>query len=161
MMSRVAVYPGSFDPITVGHVDIINRIAPLYDQVIILIANSPQKTSMFTPEERKVLIEKSLSHLKNVKVDLFGGLTVEYMKKHNAQVIVRGLRAVSDFEYEMTMSSMNKKLSPEIETLLVFARPEYYFISSRGVKEVAINGGALNGLVPELVAEAMQKKLKK
>ena len=160
-MSRVAVYPGSFDPITVGHVDIINRISPLYDQVIILIANSPQKTAMFSAEERKVLIEKSLSHLKNVKVDLFDGLTVEYMKKHKAQVIVRGLRAVSDFEYEMTMSSMNKKLSPDIETLLVFASPEYYFISSRGVKEVAINGGALNGLVPEVVAEAMHKKLRK
>jgi pantetheine-phosphate adenylyltransferase, bacterial len=160
-MSRVAVYPGSFDPITVGHVDIINRIAPLYDEVIILIANSPQKTSMFTPEERKVLIEKSLSHLHNVKVDGFGGLTVEYMRKHKAQVIVRGLRAVSDFEYEMTMSSMNKKLSPEIETLLVFARPEYYFISSRGVKEVAINGGTLVGLVPDVVAEAMKKKLAK
>jgi len=160
-MSKVAVYPGSFDPITVGHVDIINRISPLYDQVIVLIAQSSQKSAMFPVEERKALIEKALSHLKNVRVDIFDGLTVEYMKKHNAQVIVRGLRAVSDFEYEMTMANMNKKLSPDIETLLVFASPEYYFISSRGVKEVAINGGALNGLVPEIVADAMLKKLKK
>jgi pantetheine-phosphate adenylyltransferase len=159
-MSKIAVYPGSFDPITMGHVDIINRISPLYDEVIVLVANSVQKQSLFTSEERKDLIEKSLSHLKNVKVDFFQGLTTDYMKKHNAQVIVRGLRAVVDFEYEMTMANMNKKIAPELETLLVFASPEYYYISSRGVKELALNGGPLNGLVPEVVIEAMAKKLK-
>ncbi|KYG63336.1 pantetheine-phosphate adenylyltransferase [Bdellovibrio bacteriovorus] len=160
-MSKIAVYPGSFDPITMGHVDIINRIAAVYDQVIVLVAQSSQKSSMFSAEERKVLIEKSLSHVKNVKVDIFGGLTVDYMKKAKAQVIVRGLRAVVDFEYEMTMANMNKKLAPEIETLLVFASPEYYYISSRGVKEVAVNGGALKGLVPDVVIEALEKKIKK
>jgi pantetheine-phosphate adenylyltransferase len=160
-MSKVAVYPGSFDPITMGHVDIINRLTPLYDQVIVLVAQSSQKQSMFTAEERKDLIQKSLPEAKNVKVDIFGGLTVDYMKKVNAQVIVRGLRAVVDFEYEMTMANMNKKLAPDIETLLVFASPEYYYISSRGVKEVAVNGGALKGLVPEVVIEAMNKKLGK
>lgn len=159
-MSRIAVYPGSFDPITMGHVDIINRISPLYDQVIVLVAQSSQKQSMFTGEERKQLIEKSLSHLKNVKVDVFGGLTVEYMKTVKAQVIVRGLRAVVDFEYEMTMANMNRKLAPDFETMLVFASPEYYYISSRGVKEVAINGGALKDLVPDVVIEAMNAKLK-
>ncbi|WP_415062203.1 pantetheine-phosphate adenylyltransferase [Bdellovibrio sp.] len=160
-MSKIAVYPGSFDPITMGHVDIINRIAPLYDQVVVLVAQSSQKQSMFSAEERKLLIERSLSHLKNVKVDIFGGLTVDYMKRVSAQVIVRGLRAVVDFEYEMTMANMNKKLAPEIETLLVFASPEYYYISSRGVKEVAVNGGALKGLVPDIVIEALEKKNKK
>lgn len=160
-MSRIAVYPGSFDPITMGHVDIINRIAPLYDQVIVLVAQSSQKQSMFSAEERKELIEKSLPHAKNVKVDIFGGLTVDYMKRVKAQVIVRGLRAVVDFEYEMTMANMNKKLAPDIETLLVFASPEYYYISSRGVKEVAVNGGSLKGLVPDVVITAMEKKLKK
>lgn len=159
-MIKIAVYPGSFDPITMGHVDIINRIASLYDQVIVLVAQSAQKQSMFTAEERKQLIEQSLSHLKTVKVDIFGGLTVDYMKTVNAQVIVRGLRAVVDFEYELTMANMNRKLAPEFETLLVFASPEYYYISSRGVKEVAINGGALKGLVPECVIEAMNKKIK-
>ncbi|WP_374077674.1 pantetheine-phosphate adenylyltransferase [Bdellovibrio bacteriovorus] len=159
-MSKIAVYPGSFDPITMGHVDIINRIARQYDQVIVLVAQSSQKQSMFTAEERKVLIEKSLSHLKNVKVDIFGGLTVEYMKKANSQVIIRGLRAVVDFEYEMTMANMNRKIAPEIETLLVFASPEYYYISSRGVKELAINGGALKDLVPDCVIEALEKKIK-
>ncbi|MDG0816940.1 pantetheine-phosphate adenylyltransferase [Bdellovibrio svalbardensis] len=160
-MSKIAVYPGSFDPITMGHVDIINRMSPLYDQVIVLVAESSQKSALFTLEERKVLIEKSLSHLKNVKVDFFKGLTTDYMKKHNAQVIVRGLRAVVDFEYEMTMANMNKKIAPEIETLLVFASPEYYYISSRGVKELAFNGGALTDLVPDVVIDAMAKKLKK
>lgn len=160
-MSKIAVYPGSFDPITMGHVDIINRISPLYGQVIILIAQSSQKQSLFTAEERKTLIEKSLSHLKNIKVDIFEGLTVDYMKRVNAQVIVRGLRAVVDFEYEMTMANMNKKLAPEIETLLVFASPEYYYISSRGVKEVAINGGALKDLVPDTVIQALAEKIKK
>lgn len=160
-MSKIAVYPGSFDPITMGHVDIINRIARQYDEVIVLVAQSSQKQSMFSAEERKALIEKALSHLKNVKVDIFGGLTVEYMKKANSQVIVRGLRAVVDFEYEMTMANMNRKIAPEIETLLVFASPEYYYISSRGVKELAINGGPLKGLVPDCVIEALEEKIQK
>jgi pantetheine-phosphate adenylyltransferase len=116
---------------------------------------------LFTAEERKAMIEKTQAHLKNVKVDVFEGLTVDYMRKNKAQVIVRGLRAVVDFEYEMTMANMNKKLSPDIETLLVFASPEYYYISSRGVKEVAMNGGALTGLVPDDVAAELKKKFKK
>lgn len=160
-MSKIAVYPGSFDPITLGHVDIINRLAPIYDHVIVLVAQSSQKQSMFTADERKILIEKSLVGLKNVSVDIFAGLTVDYMKTAHAKVIVRGLRAVVDFEYEMTMANMNKKLAPDIETLLVFASPEYYYISSRGVKEVAMNGGSLKGLVPNHVIEAMQQKIQK
>jgi len=160
-MSKVAVYPGSFDPITSGHVDIINRIAPLYSQVTVLIALSSQKQSLFTTQERKELIEKSLSHLHNVSVEVFDGLTVEYMRKNKAQVIVRGLRAVVDFEYEMTMANINKKLAPEIETLLVFASPEFYYISSRGVKELAANNASLKDLVPDVVAKALAKKYKK
>ena len=159
MAAKIAVYPGSFDPITMGHVNIINRIAKLYDEVIVLVAHSTQKQSMFTAEERKALIEESLAHLKNIKVDIFGGLTVDYMKRVNAQVIVRGLRAVVDFEYEMTMANMNKKLAPELETLLVLSSPEYYYISSRGVKEVAINGGALKDLVPDTVIRALAAKI--
>lgn len=157
-MTKIAVYPGSFDPITLGHIDIINRISPLYQQVIILVSSSPQKKSLFTPEEKKSLIEKSLQHLKNVKVDFHDGLTVEYMKKNNSGIIVRGLRAVVDFEYEMTMANMNKKLAPEIETMLVFARPEFYFISSRGVKEVAHHKGPLKDLVSPVVEKALIEK---
>ena len=160
-MSRVAVYPGSFDPITSGHVDIINRIARQYDQVIVLVAQSSQKNSMFTAEERKELIEKSLSHLHNVKVDIFGGLTVDYMKKVNSKVIIRGLRAVVDFEYELTMANMNRKIAPEIETLLVFASPEFYYVSSRGIKELALNNGPLKDLVPDCVIKALEEKKKK
>lgn len=161
MSRRIAVYPGSFDPITIGHIDIIERISPLYDEVRVLIALSPSKTSLFSVDERKEFILKSLSHLQNIRVDSFQGLTVEYMKKNQAKVIIRGLRAVVDFEYEITMSSMNKKLAPEIETLLVFARPEYYFISSRGVKEVALNQGDLSGLVPKVVEDALRARYKK
>lgn len=160
-MSKIAVYPGSFDPITMGHVDIINRISPLYSEIVILVAQSNQKQSMFDAQERKDLIEKSLSHLKNVRVDFFEGLTVDYMKKNKAQVIIRGLRAVVDFEYELTMAQINKKIAPEIETLLMFASPECYYISSRGVKELAVNGGDLTGFVPDVVKEAITKKLKK
>lgn len=160
-MGKIAVYPGSFDPITMGHVDIITRLAQIFDEVVVLVAHSPNKSSLFTPEERKSLIEQSLKNIKNIKVDIFAGLTVDYMKKCNAHVIVRGLRAVVDFEYEMTMANMNRKLAPDIETMLVFASPEYYFISSRGVKEVAFNGGNLKGLVPDLVVDPLLKKLKK
>ncbi|MFP5519692.1 MAG: pantetheine-phosphate adenylyltransferase [Bdellovibrionia bacterium] len=159
-MSQIAVYPGSFDPITIGHTDIIERIAPLYEKVIILIAHSPQKQSLFTVEERKLLIEKSLPHIPNLEVDSFDGLTVDYMKQRSAKVIIRGLRAVVDFEYEMTMASMNKKLAPSLETLLVFARPEYYFISSRGVKEIALNRGDLTGLVSPAVNKALVEKMR-
>lgn len=142
-MSKVAVYPGSFDPITSGHIDIIKRISGHYDKVIVLVAQSSTKQSLFTAAERKALIEKALSFLPNIEVDIFEGLTVDYMKTHKANVIIRGLRAVVDFEYEMTMANMNRKIAPDIETLLVFASPEYYYVSSRGVKELAINGSTL------------------
>lgn len=158
-MKKIAVYPGSFDPITNGHLDIIHRISNHFDQIIILIASSSQKNSLFTPEERKKLIQEAIRSSK-IKVDLFDGLTVDYMKKAKAQVIVRGLRAVMDFEYEMTLASMNKRLSPNIETMLVFASPELYYVSSRGVKEIATNKGSLEGLVPPHVEKALKERLK-
>ncbi len=158
---RTAIYPGSFDPITLGHVDIIERISKMFDHVVVLISESPQKSYLFTTKERQQLIEKSLSHLKNISVDVHEGLTVDYLRQKKAQVIVRGLRAVVDFEYEMTMANINKKLDPELETLLVFASPEYYYISSRGVKEVARYHGSLDGLVPDVVQGPLMKKLMK
>lgn len=159
-MAKVAVYPGSFDPITSGHEDIINRISKLFDEVIVLIAQAPQKQAMFTPEERKKLIEETFSHLPNVKVDIHEGLTVQYMKANNTNIIVRGLRAVVDYEYELTMANMNRRLAPNVETMLVYASPQYSFISSRGVKEVAANGGNLEGLVPANVAKAVRERMK-
>lgn len=161
MPSRItAVYPGSFDPITLGHIDIIERISKLYDHVIVLISENPEKAALFSSSEKTALIEKSLSHLKNISVDVYYGLTVDYVKAKKAQVIVRGLRAVVDFEYEMTMASVNKKLAPKVETVMAFATPELYFISSRGVKEVAKHGGSLKDLVPSHVEKALVKKMK-
>ncbi len=157
---KTAVYPGSFDPLTNGHLDIIHRLCPLYDDVVVLISHSPHKNYLFTAEERKQFIEKSLTGLKNVRVDIHQGLTVDYVKKINAKVIVRGLRAVVDFEYEMAMASMNKKLFPEIETALFFASPDCYYISSRAIKEIARFGGKLDGLVPIHIHHSLLNKLK-
>jgi pantetheine-phosphate adenylyltransferase len=161
MSNRTAVYPGSFDPITLGHVDIIKRIAKLYDEVIVLIAQSPDKASLFDLAEKKALIEKSLEGVKNVKVDSHQGLTVDYARQIGAKVLVRGLRAVVDFEYEMSMGNTNKAIQPDIETILVFASPQYHFISSRLVRDVARHGGPLKNLVPVPVIEAMEKKWRK
>ena len=132
-----AVYPGSFDPITLGHIDIIRRLSHLYDEVVVLVTESAQKKYLFTTKERMQLIEKSMEGVQQISVDTHSGLTVDYMKQKNIPVMVRGLRAVVDFEYELTMANMNKNLAPNIETMLVFASPEFYYISSRGVKEVA------------------------
>ncbi|MCB0384964.1 MAG: pantetheine-phosphate adenylyltransferase [Bdellovibrionales bacterium] len=154
-----AVYPGSFDPITYGHLDIIKRIQPLFAEVVVLVAQSEQKSYMFDAEERAELIRQCLGSTTGVKVEVFSGLTVDYAKRAGAQVIVRGLRAVSDYEYELAMANMNRKLSPEIETMIVFTRPEYNYVSSRMVKEVAVNGGSLQDLVPEQVAEALKKRI--
>lgn len=155
-----AVYPGSFDPITLGHIDIIKRLTPLYDEVVVLVSHSPHKNYLFTAEERKEFLRSNLLDLKNVRVDVHQGLTVDYLKKIKAKVIVRGLRAVVDFEYEMAMASMNKKLFPDIETALFFASPDCYYISSRAIKEIARYGGNLNGLVPPNIQPILLEKLK-
>lgn len=139
--------------------DIIRRLADIFDEITILVSISNDKKYMFTVEERKKLIAHELKNLKNIKVDSYLGLTVDYAKKNKIDVIIRGLRAVVDFEYEMTMANMNKKLNPEIETMLMFASAEYYCISSRGVKEIAQFKGKLDGLVPKNVAKALNQKI--
>lgn len=155
---RRAIYPGSFDPITNGHVDIIERIRSLYDELTVLVANSPDKQSMFTAEERAELIRGVLGELPNVKVAIHDGLTVEYARAHKAPVVVRGLRAVADFEYEMAMANMNKHLNPDVETMIVFADPKYGYVSSRLIKSVSIYTNELKELVPENVRTAILKK---
>jgi pantetheine-phosphate adenylyltransferase len=160
-MQRIAVYPGSFDPITFGHVDIIQRVAKIFDQVIVLVANSADKNYLFSVDERVEFIRRCLQDFKNVAVDSHQGLTTDYMKRQGAQVIVRGLRAVADFEYEGTLANMNHRLAPDIETFMVFSRPEFYFISSRGVKELARNGGSLSGLIPDFVIPELQIKIER
>ncbi len=154
-----AVYPGSFDPITFGHVDIIRRIVPLFDEVIVLVAQSEQKQYFFETTQRIELVKACLEPSPRLRVDSFSGLTVEYARREKASVIVRGLRAVSDYEYELAMAHLNRRMAPEIETMIVFARPEYFCVSSRMVKEVAVNGGSIEDLVPLPVAQVMKAYL--
>lgn len=154
----VAIYPGSFDPITNGHVDIIQRLVRIYDELVILVADSTEKQYMFSAEERVNLIEQSLGGIQNVKVDSHNGLTVEYANLVGAQVLIRGLRAVSDFEYEMAMANMNKHLNRDIETLIVFADPKFGYVSSRLMKSVSKYTNQLEGLVPPVVLKAIKQK---
>lgn len=162
-MSRLidVVYPGSFDPPTLGHLDVIERALKIFNSVTVLIAESTRKTALFTPEERKELLEKCFSNQKNIFIKTHSGLTVDYAQKAGAKVIIRGLRAVGDFEYEFQMATMNRKLHPEIETLTIMTGEKYYYISSNTVKEVAIHGGDISQMVPPHVVTAVQKKLKR
>ena len=153
-----AAYPGSFDPITLGHCDIIRRISPLYKEITILIAQNSTKKYLFSTEERMHLAEQSLVGINNIKFDYCEGLTVEYLQKKGIQVIVRGLRAVSDFEFEMVMANTNRMLDAKIETVLVFGSPELYYIASTFVKEIARAGGDLSKFVPTPVQEALIQK---
>ena len=155
------IYPGSFDPITCGHVDIIQRLATLFTEIHVVVAHSRNKQSMFSPEERIRLIERVFQNVKQVQVTSHTGLTTDYMKKNGIRLIVRGLRAVSDYEYELTMAQMNKKLYPDCETLFLQSAPQFNFISSRGVKEVAHNQGSLDGLVPAEIQNDLINQIRK
>lgn len=153
-----AIYPGSFDPITLGHLDIIRRIQPLFSEVIVVVANSQRKQYLFSLEERVQLIRENLTGLPNVKIDKCDGLITEFAVNQGAKVMVRGLRAVSDFEYEFAMANMNKRLKDDLETMIVFTRPEFGFVASNMVKEVAHHNGDLKSLVPPNVIQALRKK---
>jgi pantetheine-phosphate adenylyltransferase len=159
-MEKVAIYPGSFDPLTYGHIDIVERALEIFDKVIVAIANNAEKRSLFTIEERVTLVKEIFKDTPNVIADSFKGLLVEYVAKTNAKVILRGLRATSDFEYEFHMASMNRSLSPQLDTLFMMTSKDYFFVSSRTIKEVASLGGAVEGLVPNLVARELKKKFK-
>ena len=158
-MPKVAVYPGSFDPITNGHLDVIQRAATMFDRVIIGVAHNPDKIPMFSLKRRLDLVRTSTKQLSNVTVDDFQGLLVEYCRRKGATVVVRGLRAVSDFEFEFQMALMNRKLESKVETIFLMPKDEYTFISSRLVKEIAGLGGDVSKFVPPIVQEALQKKL--
>lgn len=155
---KTAIYPGSFDPITYGHLEVLETGSKIFDKVIIAVSNNCNKKGFLTPEIRKTLIEKSVQHLPNVEVDLFDGLTIEYARKHNATVLLRGLRAVSDFEYEMQLSQTNSALAEEIKTVFLITKPEYSFISSSTVKEVFLNNGDISKFVPNVVADYLTKE---
>lgn len=153
-----AIYPGSFDPVTNGHLDIVNRAAVLFDKVIICVYDVPMKHLMFDTKERVDLMKKAVAHLRNVQVKPYHGLTVDFARKMKAKVIVRGLRMSSDFEREFEMALMNKKLDPDIELVCLMTSLEYQFISSSLLKEACELGGDITSLVPKHVAIALKKK---
>jgi pantetheine-phosphate adenylyltransferase len=155
---KIAVYPGSFDPITNGHLDIIRRVAHMFDRVIVTVAINAEKSPLFTVQERVVLARAAVKGFKNVSVDAFDGLLVAYARKKRAAVIVRGLRAVSDFEFEFQLALMNRKLDPGIETIFLMTKDEYTFISSRQVKEICQMGANVSDFVPRGVEKAMKRK---
>jgi len=155
---NVGIYPGSFDPITNGHIDIIERCSKLFDKLIVAVLTNPQKKPLFTVEERKKMIEQSIKHISNVEVDNFSGLLVDFARLKNANVIVKGLRAVSDFEYELQMALMNKKLDSKLETIFIMTSSKYSFLSSSIVKEVASFGGCVSNLVPPIVDMKLKEK---
>ncbi|AXN40424.1 pantetheine-phosphate adenylyltransferase [Peribacillus butanolivorans] len=157
-MSKIAICPGSFDPITFGHLDIIQRGANVFDEVYVVIVNNSAKNSLFTVEERLELITEATAHMPNVKVDFYQGLTVDYAESVSANAIIRGLRATSDFEYEMQGTSMNRFLNNNIESFFIMTKNQYSFLSSSIVKEVAKYGGDISELVPPVVQKALTKK---
>ena len=155
---RRAIYPGSFDPITAGHLDVIHRAARLFDELVVAVAHNDQKKSMFTTGERMALIRENTASVGNIRVASFDGLLVEFARRENAAAVVRGLRAVSDFEFEFQMALMNRKLEPAIETIFLTPREEFTYLSSRIVKEIARLGGNVEAFVPPSVASALREK---
>ena len=160
-MPRTAIYPGSFDPLTNGHVAIIQRGLKLFDRLVVAVANNPQKSPLFTVDERKQLIDEAFGHDPRLEVDSFDALLVQYAQKRGISTILRGLRAVSDFDYEFQIANMNRKLFPDMETVFVMTGEDYFFVSARLVREVATFGGDVSGLVPDNVGEALRRKLKR
>ncbi len=159
----IAVLPGSYDPVTMGHIDIIGRAAGVFDNVIVGVVNQPVRKSktLFSAEERVAFIEEGTADLGNVQVKPFDTLLVDFAREHGAKAIVKGLRAISDFEYEFEMNQLNRRMAPDIESIYLMAAPQFSFLSSSGIKELAIFGGDIGGLVPDSVAARLQEELKR
>jgi pantetheine-phosphate adenylyltransferase len=158
MEEKIAVYPGSFDPITCGHLDIIKRATKIFDKVIVAVARNYDKQSLFTSQEKVAMIVEAVKDYPTVSVDSFEGLLMEYMKKVKATVVLRGLRATSDFEYEYHMAAMNRSLNDEVDILFMMTGKDYFFISSRTIREVASLGGSVKEFVPDHVARKLKEK---
>jgi pantetheine-phosphate adenylyltransferase len=161
-MKRIAVYPGSFDPITNGHVDLIKRGMRMFDEIVVLIAYNPNKpTYLFSVEERIELVSDIIKNYEGVRVDSFDGLLVDYVKKTGANIILRGLRALSDFEYEFQLALINRRLNNDVETVFLMTSYEWFFTSSQIIKEAASLGGSVQGLVPDIVCKKLKEKYAK
>jgi pantetheine-phosphate adenylyltransferase len=155
---RTAIYPGSFDPLTNGHLDVIQRATKLFDRIVVAVAESESKHPLFTLEERVAMVQQTVGHLPHVKVDSFDGLLIQYVARRKAQAVVRGLRAVSDFEFEFQLALMNRKLDERIETIFMMPKDTYTFLSSRIVKEISRLGGDVSAFVPSHVKTALKRK---
>lgn len=158
---RTAVYPGSFDPVTKGHLDIIKRASRTFDKVYVAILTNSSKTPMFSLEQRLDWLKRSTADIENVEIDCFSGLLVNYLKEKNSNIIIKGLRAVSDFEYEFQMALMNRKLNPDVETLFMMTSGKYSYLSSSIVKEVARHKASLEGLVPDFMIDEITELIEK
>lgn len=156
---RTAIYPGSFDPFTNGHLDVVQRASRLFDRVIVAVAMNAGKSPLFTLDERRAMVEQSIGHISNVEADAFDGLLVDYVHRCSAQAVLRGLRAISDFEFEFQMALMNRKLNEEFETIFMMPKDTYTFLSSRIVKEIARLGGNVSPFVPPHVQAALAARL--
>jgi pantetheine-phosphate adenylyltransferase len=155
----IAIYPGSFDPLTNGHLDLIERGSKIFDELIVAILRNPEKAPLFTLEERRTMLKEMTARFANVRVDTFDGLLVDYAVQQKASAVLRGIRAISDYEYELQMAMMNRKLEPRLETVFMMPAETYSYLSSRLVREIAKLGGSVEGLVPQTVEERLRRKI--
>jgi pantetheine-phosphate adenylyltransferase len=155
----IAIYPGSFDPLTNGHLDLIERGSKIFDGLIVAILRNPEKAPLFTLEERRTMLKEMTARFANVRVDTFDGLLVDYAVQQKASAVLRGIRAISDYEYELQMAMMNRKLEPRLETVFMMPAETYSYLSSRLVREIAKLGGSVEGLVPQTVEERLRQKI--
>ncbi len=158
---QTAIYPGSFDPVTNGHIDVIERALRLFDKVVVAVGDNPGKKPAFTKDERTEMLKESTKHLKNVEIDYFSGLLLDFVKSKESSIIIRGLRAVSDFEFEFQRALMNRVVENDIETVFIMTKENYVYLNSSIVKEMAMFNGNVNGLVPDIVVKKLKEKISK
>lgn len=160
-MEKIAIYPGTFDPITLGHIDVIERASMIFDKIIVVIAINSKKICLFSEDERLIMAKESLKHLPNIEVDVFKGLTVEYARKRKASTIVRGIRAISDYEYEFQIALMNRKLNPDISTIFLLPNEKYTYLNSSIIRELSNYNQDVSDFVPPIVSKMLKEKLNK